>query len=143
MRPELIWCLCGAIRPTPDSPAVRQPREFSSSPTRTPHSKAYLQTRGRYLGGLPQRRAFNQIGEVLPSVIIDGVLAGTWSWNARNASIDVDLIAGTLPASVRRQVNARASALTETLRSAWAPRPSSRRTTDCRTPLLAATSSGD
>ena len=34
--------------------------------------KAYFQTRGRYLGGLPQRRAFNQIGEVLPCVIVDG-----------------------------------------------------------------------
>jgi hypothetical protein len=70
---------------------------------------------------LPQRRAFNQIGEVLPSVIIDGLLAGTWSWNARTASVDIDLIAGRFPASLRRQVNARAAALTETLRSAWAP----------------------
>ncbi len=100
--------------------------------------KAYSQTRGRYLGGLPQRRAFNQIGEVLPSVIIDGMLAGTWSWNARTASVDVDLIAGRFPASVRRQVNARAAALTETLRSAWAPRPSSRRTPGCQTLLFAA-----
>jgi hypothetical protein len=34
------------------------------------------QTRSRYLGGLPQRRAFNQIGEILPSVIIDGTSSG-------------------------------------------------------------------
>jgi Winged helix DNA-binding domain len=31
--------------------------------------KAYSQTRSRYLGGLPQRRAFNQTGEALPTVI--------------------------------------------------------------------------
>ena len=45
--------------------------------------KAYFQTRGRYLGGLPQRRAFNQIGEVLPCVIVNGLVAGTWSSNTR------------------------------------------------------------
>jgi hypothetical protein len=94
--------------------------------------KAYFQTRGRYLGSLPQRRAFNQIGEVLPSVIVDGMLAGTWSWNTRTASVDVSLIAGKIPAQIRRQVKARATALTETLRSAWAPRPSSRRTLTAR-----------
>jgi hypothetical protein len=35
--------------------------------------KAYFQTRSRYLAGLPQQRAFNQIGEALPCVIVDGV----------------------------------------------------------------------
>jgi hypothetical protein len=105
--------------------------------------KAYFQTRGRYLGGLPPRRAFNQIGEVLPSVIVDGMLAGTWSWNPRTASVDVDLIAGKIPAPVRRQVKARATALTETLRSAWAPRLPSRRTAGGQVPLLPAVSSGD
>lgn len=90
--------------------------------------KAYFQTRSRYLGGLPPQRAFNQIGEVRPSILIDGHLAGTWSWNTRTASIDVDLIAGKIPATTRRQVKARAAELTETLRSAWAPRPPTRRT---------------
>ena len=83
--------------------------------------KAYFQTRGRYLGGLPQRRAFNQIGEVLPCVIVNGLVAGTWSWNTRTAGIDVDLVPGKAPAPIRRQVKARAATLTETLRSAWAP----------------------
>jgi hypothetical protein len=44
--------------------------------------KAYSQTRARYLGGLSQGRAFNQIGEALPTIIIiiiDGMVAGTWS----------------------------------------------------------------
>jgi hypothetical protein len=98
--------------------------------------KAYFQTRGRYLGGLPPRRAFNQIGEILPSVIVDGMLAGTWSWNTDTASIDVDLIAGKVPATVRRQVQARAAALTETLRSGWEPRPPSRRAPGGRASLF-------
>jgi len=90
--------------------------------------KAYFQTRSRYLDGLPPRRAFNQIGEVLPTILIDGAVAGTWSWNTRTASIDVDLIAGRLPPPFRRQAKARAAELTETLRGAWAPRPPSRQT---------------
>ena len=54
-------------------------------------------------------------------VIVDGLVAGTWSWNTRTAGIDVDLVPGKAPAPIRRQVKARAAALTETLRSAWAP----------------------
>jgi hypothetical protein len=98
--------------------------------------KAYFQTRDRYLGGLPSRRAFNQIGEVLPSVIVDGMLAGTWSWNISTASVEVDLIASKVSAPVRRQVKARAAALTETLRSGWAPRVPSRRIPGGPAPLF-------
>ena len=61
--------------------------------------------------GCRRRRAFNQIGEILPSVIIDGMLAGTWSWNASTASVNVDMIAGRFPAWARRQVNARAAGI--------------------------------
>ena len=89
--------------------------------------KAYSQTRSRYLGGLPQRQAFNQIGEALPTVIIDGMVAGSWSWDTRTASVHAELIPGRVPLPVRHQVKARAAALTETLRSAWEPRPPSRR----------------
>lgn len=88
--------------------------------------KAYFQTRGRYLGGLPQQRAFNQIGEAMPCILVDGLVAGTWSWNARTATVDIDLIPGRYPAPTRRQVSARAAALAQTLRSKWA-RPSSPR----------------
>jgi hypothetical protein len=84
--------------------------------------KAYYQTRSRYLGDLSQQRAFNQIGEVLPTVIIDGTVPGTWSWNTRTAAIDTNLILGKVPPVICRQVKARADALTETLRSAWTPR---------------------
>ncbi len=103
--------------------------------------KAYFQTRSRYLGDLPPRRAFNQIGEALPTVIADGMIAGTWSWNTRTASVDADVIAGKIPAPVRRQVKAGAAALTETLRSAWAPRPPSRRAPGAQPPPSAANSS--
>ena len=89
--------------------------------------KAYSQTRSRYLGGLPQRQAFNQIGEALPTVVIDGMVVGSWSWDTRTASVLAELIPGRVPLPVRRQVKARAAALTETLRSAWEPRPPSRR----------------
>jgi hypothetical protein len=58
--------------------------------TRDTALKAYFQTRSRYLAGLPQQRAFNQIGEALPCVIVDGLVAGTWSWNTRTANIDED-----------------------------------------------------
>jgi CRISPR-associated protein Cst1 len=76
--------------------------------------------------GLPAN-AFNQIGEALPTIIIDGTVAGTWSWNTRTATISTDLIAGKTTPAIRRQVKARAAALTETLRSAWVPRLSSPR----------------
>jgi hypothetical protein len=105
--------------------------------------KAYFQTRRRYLGGLPPRRAFNQIGEVLPSVTVDGMIAGTWSWNTRTASVDTDLIAGKVSAPVRRQVKARAAALTDTLRSGWAPRPPAPRTPGVQPPLFPAVSCGE
>jgi len=83
--------------------------------------KAYFQTRSRYLGGLSQQRAFNQIGEALPTVIVDGIVAGTWSWNSRNACTDVDLTTDQIPPPIRRQVKIRATALTEALRAAWHP----------------------
>jgi hypothetical protein len=98
--------------------------------------KAYFQTRSRYLGGLPQQRAFNQIGEALPTVIVDGTVTGTWSWNTRTASVDVDLTPGMVSPPIRRQVKVRASVLTETLRTAWAPGPSSRRA--CQVPVFPA-----
>ena len=59
--------------------------------------KAYSQTRSRYLGGLPQRQAFNQIGEALPTVVIDGMVVGSWSWDTRTASVLAELIPGRVP----------------------------------------------
>jgi hypothetical protein len=89
--------------------------------------KAYHQTRARYLAGVPQRRAFNQIGEALPTVIINGRVAGTWSWDARTRSIRTRLIPGKATTAERSQVRARAATLTQALRLSWAPAQSSRR----------------
>ncbi len=87
--------------------------------------KAYFQTRRRYLGDLPQQQVFNQIGEALPTIIIDGGVAGTWWWNARTASVEFALVPGEVRRPVRSEVKIRAASLTETLRAAWtSDRPS-------------------
>lgn len=79
--------------------------------------KAYHETRDRYLAGLPQRRAFNQIGEALPTVTVNGTVAGTWSWDSRSQSITVRMLPGRGTPASRRQVRERAAALADTLRS--------------------------
>lgn len=43
--------------------------------------KAYFETRGRYMTDRPQRLAFNQIGEVLPTILRGGRVIGRWSWD--------------------------------------------------------------
>lgn len=84
--------------------------------------KAYHDTRSRYLGKLPQSQAFNQIGEALPAILINGQTAGTWSWDTRTRSIRTHLIPGiTLTPQLRNQVRTRAATLTRTLRSACQP----------------------
>jgi hypothetical protein len=83
--------------------------------------KAYYQTRSRYLADIPQRRAFNQIGEVFPTIVIDGLVTGTWAWDNRTRSVRTSVIRGLTTPAIRRQIQARAAALTQTLCSAWAP----------------------
>jgi hypothetical protein len=87
--------------------------------------KAYHETRDRYLAGLPQRHAFNQIGEALPAITLNGTVTGTWSWDTRSQSISVRLLPGKATPAVRRQVRERAAALTQTLRAGIkaGPRP--------------------
>ncbi|REF00731.1 DNA glycosylase AlkZ-like family protein [Thermomonospora umbrina] len=84
--------------------------------------KAYFQTRTRYLAGQPQRRAFNQIGEALPTIIVNGTVAGTWSWHPPTRRVQLD-IQPHLTAAQRRRATAHADALTDTLRRAWTPHP--------------------
>ena len=86
-----------------------------------PALKAYHETRGRYLAGLPQSRAFNQIGEALPTVTVDGVVAGTWSWDSRSRDVTVRLLPGRTTPAARRQVRQRAGALAGTLRAGSRP----------------------
>jgi hypothetical protein len=90
-----------------------------------PALKAYHETRGRYLAGLPQRLAFNQIGEALPAVTVNGTVTGTWSWDSRSRDIVVRMLPGTTTPAVRRQVRERAAMLTDTLRAGikTGPRP--------------------
>jgi hypothetical protein len=79
--------------------------------------KAYHETRDRYLADLPQRQAFNQIGEALPAITVDGTVIGTWSWDSRSRNIVVHILPGKTTPAVRRQVRERAAALTDTLRA--------------------------
>jgi hypothetical protein len=83
--------------------------------------KAYHPTRARYLADVPQQRAFNQIGEALPSIIINGHVAGTWSWDTSALSVRTRLLAGKTTTAERHRVRARAIHLTRVLRAAWAP----------------------
>jgi hypothetical protein len=83
--------------------------------------KAYNASRSRYLADVPEQRAFNQIGEVLPTVIIDGLVTGTWSWDVRTLSISTRLILGKTTAAQRHRVRTRAAEMTQVLRAAWAP----------------------
>jgi hypothetical protein len=78
--------------------------------------KAYHQSRQRYLAGLPARRAFNSIGEALPTVLHDGRIIGTWTWDRPRAKVTYRLVPALAPSSVRALVRQRASQLTATLR---------------------------
>lgn len=77
--------------------------------------KAYFETRARYLGALPQKAAFNAIGEALPTVLFNGRVIGRWSWVPRTHAVRLALLPGSAH-SLRRQAAAAAAALSETLR---------------------------
>lgn len=80
--------------------------------------KAYAETRDRYLTGLAPRQAFNQIGEALPAVLIDGQVCGTWTWNPASRTVVATLLPGQ-SATTTRQVHAAAERQTEALRTGW------------------------
>lgn len=46
-----------------------------------PLLKAYSESRARYLGVLPPNAVFNRIGEALPTVLADGLVAALWRWD--------------------------------------------------------------
>lgn len=79
--------------------------------------KAYFETRCRYMGALAPSAAFNQIGEVLPTVIVDGQVVGTWAWEERTARVRPRLITGMVSRGRRKEIHAAAAQLTATLRS--------------------------
>lgn len=78
--------------------------------------KAYFETRTRYLGSLPAAKAFNQIGEVLPTVFVDGRVVGTWAWDQSDRRVRHRLVPGAASAEVRPQVRAAARRMSALLR---------------------------
>jgi hypothetical protein len=82
--------------------------------------KAYAETRTRYLGELAPRRAFNQIGEALPTVLLDGQVCGTWTWEPASRTVAASLLPGPATTTIR-QVTAAAERHTEALRAGWRP----------------------
>ncbi|MGI9062487.1 MAG: DNA glycosylase AlkZ-like family protein [Pseudonocardiaceae bacterium] len=79
--------------------------------------KAYFESRERYLGALPSNRAFNRIGEVLPTIVLDGQVVGTWSWDARSQMVTVKLVRELGSRDFHRAIKRHAAALTCSLRA--------------------------
>jgi Winged helix DNA-binding domain len=88
--------------------------------------KAYFETRDRYLDGLPPRTAFNQIGEALPTIVIDGIVHGTWAWNPATRAATTLLATGRARGQSRR-VRTASDILTDALRAGWRARDTSER----------------
>lgn len=80
--------------------------------------KAYFHTRARYLGALPQRKAFNRIGEALPTVCADGKVVGTWTWDAKARRVRHRLLPGLLARDRHPEVRRAAADLTRLLNAA-------------------------
>jgi Winged helix DNA-binding domain len=82
--------------------------------------KAYFESRSRYLGKLPPRYAFNQIGEVLPTIVDGGQVIGTWAWDASEMAVTYSIIRGYGSPVLRKEIRSQAKKLTETLYIRWA-----------------------
>jgi hypothetical protein len=80
--------------------------------------KAYFETRGRYMGPWPRQQAFNQIGEVLPTVLLDGQVIGCWAWNKLDRRVTWQAF-GRISRTERRHCQDRAATLTAVLRSRY------------------------
>ncbi|WP_322770592.1 DNA glycosylase AlkZ-like family protein [Frankia sp. Cr1] len=79
--------------------------------------KAYFETRGRYLAGLPSDRAFNQIGEALPTLLVDGHVQGTWRWDPAGRAVRPMLARDRASRLLLRRVSSAAETLTDALRA--------------------------
>lgn len=82
--------------------------------------KAYFQTRARYLQGLPQHKAFNQIGEARPTICADGRILGIWAWDSTASRVRHRLLPGLLPRERHSEVRAAAARLTALLKAGLA-----------------------
>jgi hypothetical protein len=78
--------------------------------------KAYYETRGRYLGLLPAQRVFNRIGEVLPAILHDGQVVGTWTWDPQRREARCGFARNVTSPAVRRETRVRTHRLTAALR---------------------------
>lgn len=83
--------------------------------------KAYFETRSRYLGSLPARDAFNQIGEALPTIMLQGQVVGTWTWQGPRAPLVYTFARGRTTPQQRRVIIARAATVQDALRRAFSP----------------------
>jgi Winged helix DNA-binding domain len=81
--------------------------------------KAYFETRRRYLGELPAERAFNQIGEVLPTLAHNGQIVGTWAWDSPSRQVVCAIARGYGSAELRRSLKRQTQVTTEALRAGW------------------------
>jgi hypothetical protein len=81
--------------------------------------KAYFETRRRYLGKVPERRVFNQIGEVLPTILVDGQVVGKWKWDRKAMRVTWAVEPGYASPQIRKQIKYNAKVLSETLRLGW------------------------
>jgi hypothetical protein len=75
--------------------------------------KAYFETRSRYMGTIPGEAAFNQIGEALPTILLDGQVVGVWSWNRKTKQIEWSAISNLISHALRKQVIDRARVLSD------------------------------
>jgi hypothetical protein len=81
--------------------------------------KAYFESRSRYLNGVRADAAFNQIGEVLPTILFGGMVVGTWAWERKAKRASWQVIPGRLPTEVRRQVVAGIKGLSDGLQAGY------------------------
>lgn len=81
--------------------------------------KAYFESRDRYLGKLSPRRAFNQIGEVLPTIMHCGQVIGTWAWDSSKMAVAYSIMYGYGSPELSKEARRQAKTLTETLRLRW------------------------
>jgi hypothetical protein len=81
--------------------------------------KAYFESRRRYMGVLPACSAFNQIGEVLPTIVSDGQVIGTWAWDTKRAAVAWSPAASYVPAALTPEIRRRVQVLSDGLRLGW------------------------
>ncbi len=81
--------------------------------------KAYFESRRRYLGALSPGRAFNQIGEVLPTIVLEGQVVGTWRWHSSRKVVTASLARGCGSSQLRQDVERAVTAMTSSLRAGW------------------------